>query len=58
MKKIVSILLLFSCLLSSYGTGTTDDEIAANLENYESLYGETSPGDTETEYVSVDTTGV
>jgi len=58
MKKIVSILLLFSCLLSSCATGTTDDDIAANLENYESLYGGTSPSDTETQYFSTVDTGV
>ena len=58
MKKIVSFMVLLCISLSSCGTGTTDDEIAANLENYESLYGETSTGDTETEYVSTVTTGV
>lgn len=62
MKKLTSLILLLACVLPSCNNSVTDEDIAKNLDGYETLFDETAADgtttETEAEYVPTSLTGI
>lgn len=59
MKKLITIILILTCVLPSCNNTVTDEDIAANLNGYETMFDEAADStSTENEYIPTSLTGV